>query len=79
VIADCHATLLEKKIMPFSRKYPKDTAIKVVFTIDREGVLHVHSEMPDEQPLDFELQITGVRNAEELAKTTKKINDYKCL
>jgi molecular chaperone DnaK (HSP70) len=76
VIEERYATLLVDRQMPISGGYPVGTDIKVTFTIDKEGMLYVHSEVANEPPLDFELQITGVRSAEELQQAAKKLSTY---
>jgi molecular chaperone DnaK (HSP70) len=76
IIEDRFAKLLEDKSLSFSKKYREKTPIKVIFEIDREGILSVHAEAANEDPLDFTLKIKGVRTQEELVAATEKMSGY---
>jgi molecular chaperone DnaK (HSP70) len=71
-IEDRFAKLIHDKVMHLKGSYPRGTPIKVTFEIDNEGILSVQSQVADEI-LHFTLEITGVRNQEELAKARGEI------
>ncbi|MDR0505774.1 MAG: Hsp70 family protein [Dysgonamonadaceae bacterium] len=75
IIEERHAIKLEDRKMQLRKAggYPKGTPVNVVFEIDDEGILSVHSEMAGEAPLDFTLRITGVRGEADLAEAAQRI------
>jgi molecular chaperone DnaK (HSP70) len=66
------AGLLEQHELTLTKRWPKGEAIKVVFEIDVEGVLHVFAEIgPDS--IDFDMKLKGVKNDDEMAKAAAMI------
>ncbi|MDR1004075.1 MAG: Hsp70 family protein [Prevotellaceae bacterium] len=62
----------EPSVLKLTKKWPKETPIKVIFDIDTDGILHVHAEV-EQDSIDFEMRIKGVKGQEELEAATAKI------
>ena len=54
---------------------PKGSPIKVKFSIDKSGILHVYAHMEDGSSLEFDMEISGVRSNEELRNIKRNIDD----
>ena len=72
VIKRDQAKCLSDQMMQIKGNYPKGTTIKMSFDLAEDGTLAVHAEIQDEN-IDYQLQITGVRSKDELAATTKRL------
>lgn len=62
--------------MPITGNYPKGTPIEIIFKIDNEGMLSVSGRLNNDT-IDFDLKVTGVKSNDELAKaqnTLSRIN-----
>ncbi len=72
------ALCLCDKYMQVKGRYPKGTPIKMMFDLAENGTLSVHAEIEGEI-LDYDLEVTGIRSAEELAATTKRLLESEVL
>ena len=71
-IEDRFAECVADKTLTLTKEYPEGTQIAVVFEVNSEGILSVHAEVNDDV-IDFDLEVKGVRSAEELAKARLSI------
>ncbi|MBR6844969.1 MAG: Hsp70 family protein [Bacteroidales bacterium] len=74
VIKMTNAKLLTDQKMQVKGLYPAKTPFKMVFDLSENGLLKVHCEIGNET-LDYELEITGVRSEQELAKAAKRLQE----
>jgi molecular chaperone DnaK (HSP70) len=66
------AELLEEKELILSKKWPKNTLVKIVFQVDNEGILKVHAELENDK-IEFEIKLKGVKNPAELFEARNKV------
>ena len=72
----CRLVTTETYVMPITGNYPKGTPIEIIFKIDNEGMLSVSGRLNNDT-IDFDLKVTGVKSNDELAKaqnTLSRIN-----
>lgn len=72
----CRLVTTETYVMPITGNYPKGTPIEIIFKIDNEGMLFVSGRLNNDT-IDFDLKVTGVKSNDELAKaqnTLSRIN-----
>ena len=62
----------EPHALKLTKKWPKNTELKVIFEIDTEGILHVHGEI-DVDSIDFQMKIKGVKDESELMKAAQMV------
>jgi molecular chaperone DnaK (HSP70) len=76
IIAPSTANLIDESVLTLSKKYPKQTPVKVIFEIDEEGILSVHGVVGTDS-VTFNLKIKGVKDDSELARATEKMANVK--
>jgi len=67
------AIKIDEKHLPFSKYYPAETPLDIIFEVDNEGILSVHAEVDEIDVIDFTLEIKGVKNEQQLAAAQAEI------
>ncbi len=73
VVDEICCTILEDRVLEITQNWPKGTTINVIFEVDSEGILKIHANVASEA-LDFNVQIKGVKSADELSKSIDTIS-----
>lgn len=74
VIDQNNATLLEDQAFTLEKSWPKGTPIKVIFDVDSEGVLSVSGFVANDNKIDFQIRLAGVKTQEEIQKSIQQLS-----
>ena len=66
-------TCVHKHTMPLKGQYPKGTEVQLTYKIDNEGILSISALVAQKEKTDFELHISGIKNAEELQRSIELV------
>lgn len=66
-------TCVHKHTMPLKGQYPKGTEVQLTYKIDNEGILSISVLVAQKEKTDFELHISGIKNAEELQRSIELV------
>lgn len=58
-------TEINQQPLRLTKQWPKGTPVSVTYAVDSEGILHVNASV-DKDVIDFDMEIKGVKNQEEL-------------
>lgn len=67
VVDNKFCVCVHKHTMPLMGRYPKGTEVQLTYNIDNEGILSISALVAGKEKAEFDLHITGVKSAEELA------------
>lgn len=76
VVEDKFCQLIDDKALTLTKNWPQGTLITVIFDINNEGILHV-SAMVENDKIEFELKIAGVKCNEELSISKALVDKVK--
>ena len=68
IVEERFCTLIDDHTLKLSKDWPQGTQISVTYQIDQEGILHGLAYVENDK-LEFDLKITGVKCEEELRKS----------